>query len=397
MNLTRVRVRLALVFGLVSALAVGTLAVVAIRSGTGRIDDEAQREIEQQVAYVLGFLDLENPTQDQYDMWLVETDPENEFVQPLGEFGVEPPLRSVAKDAVEYGPATRSFSQDGEDYLLYAQQYPSSSLAVVGAYWLGDTQASADSLRLRIVLAAVAIVLATSLAGFWLAGRSLRPARRALDQQREFLANAAHELRTPIAVIQASASQALTRPHESEEYVRALSEIRAAAERAGSGVAEMLDLARLEAGQAVPRRAPLRLDLLIEEVAASVRADNTTVEVQPSDATVIDADYTLLRQAVTNVTENAARRAPTVRLAVRTEGREAVVEVVDDGPGFAPDLLPRVFDRFSRGDGTTDRNGSGIGLAIVRSVVEAHGGRAEAVNRPEGGAMIRLHLPRAKS
>jgi signal transduction histidine kinase len=158
----------------------------------------------------------------------------------------------------------------------------------------------------------------------------------------------------------------------------------------------MLDLARLEAGQAVPRLAPLRLDLLLEEVAASTRVDSSTVTVHPSDAIVVEADYSLLRQAIENVTQNAARRARMVTVSARTEGREAVVEVVDDGPGFASDLLPDVFHRFRRGD-TSDGSGSGLGLAIVRSIVEVHGGRAEARNRPEGGAELVLRLPCPKS
>jgi two-component system, OmpR family, sensor kinase len=408
MSLARVRLRLTVVFGLVSALAVGILATLNVRSATARIEDEAEREAEQNVAYVLGYLDLDDLPSDEYDMWLVETDAGDEYVEPLGDTDVEPPLYSVASDAVEYGPTTEPFSQAGDDYLVHAQQYPDTTMAVVSAYWLGDTRSSISSLRLRIGLTAVGIVAGTSLVGFWFAGRSLRPARRALDQQRDFLANAAHELRTPIAVIQASASQALARPHEPDEYVHTLSEIRAAAERAGSDVADMLDLARLDAGHAVLRRAPLRLDLLVEEVAAAIDDDSggdgdddgvgygATVEVQPAEATVIDADYTLLRKAVANVAQNAVRRAATVQLSVRVDGRDAVVEVADDGPGFAPDLLPRVFDRFSQGDRASDRGGSGIGLAIVRSIVEAHGGRAEAANRPEGGAVLRLHLPRTK-
>jgi two-component system, OmpR family, sensor kinase len=393
MKLSRVRLRLALVFGLTSALAVGTLAYFAVHYGTQRIDDSAQREIEQQVSTLVGQIDVDNPPKDQFDTWLVDT--ESGAVTPLGESDVEPPLFAVANDAITYGPATQPFSQGGNDYLLYGQRLPNSTRAVVAAYFLGDTTASAHSLRLRIVLAAAGIVLATSLVGFFLAGRSLRPARRAIDQQREFLANAAHELRTPISVIQASASQALARPRHREAYVQALSEIRSAAERAGTGVAEMLDLARLEAGQAVPRRAPLRLDLLLEEVAASTRVDSAAVSVKPGDAIVVDADYALLRQAVENVTQNAARRARTVTLSARAEGRQAVVEVADDGPGFAPDLLPQVFHRFRRGD-ASDGEGSGLGLAIVRSIVEAHGGRAEASNRPEGGAAITLRLPRPK-
>jgi signal transduction histidine kinase len=175
-----------------------------------------------------------------------------------------------------------------------------------------------------------------------------------------------------------------------------LAEIRSAAERAGTGVGEMLDLARLDAGQAVPRRAPLRIDLLLEEVAAGVHTPSA-VTVSPSEALVVDADYSLLRQAIDNVVQNAARRAPHVELSVSAVGKDAVVEISDDGPGFAPDLLPRVFDRYVRGDNRADRAGTGLGLAIVRSIVEAHGGRAEATNRPDTGALIRITLPRSRT
>ena len=395
MKLSRVRLRLALVYGLISALAVGTLAVIAIHYGTDRLHARAEADLQNQVGTLVGQIDVNQPPTDQYDTWLVDT--ETGAVTPLGDKDVEAPVMSLAQAAVQSGPASTRFSQDQNDYLLFGQKLPNSKTAIVAAYNLSPTSGAVGALRLRILLAAGGIVALTSLAGFFLAGRSLRPARRALEQQREFLANAAHELRTPIAVIQASASQALSRTRQSEEYVRALSEIRSAAERAGTGVSDMLELARLDAGQAVPRKSPLRLDLVIEEVAASVHSDEATVEVQPSDALVVDADYSLVRQAVDNVLQNAIRRADTVKLAVHTEGREAVVEVTDDGPGFAPNLLPTVFDRYRRGDAPPDRNGSGIGLAIVRSIVEAHGGRTEAANLAEGGAVIRLRFPRAKT
>ena len=93
------------------------------------------------------------------------------------------------------------------------------------------------------------------------------------------------------------------------EYQQSLEEIRAAAERAGSGVSELLELARLEAGQATPRLAPLRLDLLAEEVGASIRSDNTVLEALPGEALVVDADYNLLRQVVDTLTRNAVARA----------------------------------------------------------------------------------------
>jgi hypothetical protein len=78
-----------------------------------------------------------------------------------------------------------------------------------------------------------------------------------------------------------------------------------------------------------------------------------------------------------------------VTLSSRVRGRDAVIEIADDGPGFPPDVLPDVFDRFRRGDGA----GTGLGLAIVRSIVEAHAGRVAARNRAEGGAVVELSLP----
>lgn len=396
MNLSRVRLRLALVFALVSAVSVGVLAFFAIQFGTRQIDDQAERDLQQQVAAVVGRFKADDLPTTQYDTWLVDT--RAEAVTKLGETDIEPPLLTLAKDVVRYGPYSEPFSQGSDEYLLYAQPLPGKNKqAIVAASWLGDYQSDADSLRRDIVLASIAVVVFTSLAGYWLSGRALRPARRAMEQQRDFLANAAHELRTPIAVIQASASQALGRSRPSEEYVRTLSEIRGAAERAGTTVADMLDLARLEAGQADLRRSPLRLDLLAEEVAASVEPEVAEVSVIAGEAVVVDADYSLLRQALDNVVQNAVRRARHVELRTAGGRHDAVVEVLDDGPGFDPELLPNVFERWAKGPGRADRHGSGIGLAIVKTIVEAHGGSVDADNRPEGGARIRLHLPRPAS
>ena len=142
----------------------------------------------------------------------------------------------------------------------------------------------ANSLRTRIWLAAVGLTALCGGAGYLFAKRSLEPARRAMSQQRDFIADAAHEMRTPLAIIRASASHALSRPRDEREYQQSLSEILAATERASSGVGELLELARLDAGQAQPRRAPLRLDLLVEEVASAVRVEGVEIDAAPGDA-----------------------------------------------------------------------------------------------------------------
>jgi two-component system, OmpR family, sensor kinase len=158
-------------------------------------------------------------------------------------------------------------------------------------------------------------------------------------------------------------------------------------------VNELLDLVRLDSGQAIPRRAPLRLDLLAEEVAASVSHDDAEVVAEPSAAVVVVADMALVRQALDNVVRNATHRASRVEITSREEDRMGVVEIADDGPGFDPAILPAVFDRYRRGD---QRGANGIGLAIVKAIVETNGGDVTAENRSCGGAVITIRLPLAQ-
>jgi signal transduction histidine kinase len=257
--------------------------------------------------------------------------------------------------------------------------------------WVGDLidDARSGAFRRGWITVGAAALLAGLAA--WLA---VRPLRSTLADRREFLADAAHEMRTPLAVIRASAGHALARPRTTEEYVRSLSEIRSAAERASSGVTELLDLARFESGQAVPRLAPLRLDLLAEEVAVASRYDGVEITHEVGPSVLVDADLALLRQAIDNLVRNAAARGTRVQVRARLEGRDGVLEVLDDGPGFRAEQLPYVFERFRR----ADRSGStGLGLAIVAAITAAHGGSAEAANRPEGGACVTLRIPRSRT
>jgi two-component system OmpR family sensor kinase len=254
-----------------------------------------------------------------------------------------------------------------------------------------ETQESAvSSARLRWTGAALALAAVAAAIAWFATGRTQAPIERAHDVNRDFIADAAHELRTPLSIIQASAGQALARERSAEAYRESLTEILGATERAGASVGELLEFARLEAGQASPRLAPLRLDLLMEELASAVRVDGVTIEAVPGEAVVISADYNLLRQMFENLTRNAAARADKVTLSTHLEAKQARVEIVDDGPGFDPGIIDHVFERFRRGD----RSGSvGLGMAIARTIAELHGGRCDAANREAGGAIVTVRLP----
>jgi signal transduction histidine kinase len=325
-----------------------------------------------------------------FQAWFVNGREGEEYIETLYAdplLGV--PLNKWMREAEEE-PAFRTFTLDGDvEYLGYVSpyRYAEGYITVVDTNYRNSEIARVK--RLSLVFAGIATLVNLGL-GWFVAGMALGPARKAVKDQQGFLADAAHEMRTPLAVILASSSQSLSRPRTSEEYVRSLSEIRSAAERASSGVNELLDLVRFDSGQAIPRIAPLRLDLLAEEVAASVRPEDCEVEATPGEPVIVEADMALLRQAIDNLVRNATRRCTKVEIEVSISGREGVLDVLDNGPGFDPKILPRVFDRYQRGD---RRGDVGMGLAIVKAIATAHGGTVEASNREDGGARVRVRVP----
>ena len=396
MNLSRIRIQLTILYAVLAALAVGILALIALSSGSDRIVESAEREAENVVRElaIAGFpAPPENPEElgPPFNTWAVN--PVDEWDFAFGATQLEPPLFTIADRALSSGrPIFTEFEQDGT-WLAYAEPRVDSNEVVVTAISLSPFESDRSSFRTRVILAALGATAATTAAAWWVSGRALQPARSAMARQRDFIADAAHELRTPLAVIRASASHTLSKEREAPAYQVALNEILAATERAGSGVGELLELARLDAGQAQPRKAPLRVDLLLEEVASSVRVDDVEISTLTAEAIVVDADYALLRQVLENLTHNAASRASVVELSVINAAGTVTIQVADNGPGFDPDILEHVFERFRRGD---NRGSTGLGMAIAKSIIEAHGGSVSAANRATGGAIVKLHLAASK-
>jgi signal transduction histidine kinase len=224
--------------------------------------------------------------------------------------------------------------------------------------------------------------------------------QEALRRQRDFIADASHELKTPVAAMRAhvellrgwAATDAASRG-------RALEALDHAARRAGRLVADLLVLADLDRPETAAR-APVALDQVVVDVTREcgpLRAD-VTVRVTRLDEAVVLGDALRLQQLLINLLDNALRASPAggeVRLGLTRGKGEATVTVDDDGPGIAPELLPHVFDRFVSADRRVRRHGagSGLGLAIALAIARAHGGRLEAANGASGGAALRFTVP----
>jgi signal transduction histidine kinase len=207
--------------------------------------------------------------------------------------------------------------------------------------------------------------------------------------QRRFVADASHELRSPLATI-ATGLELLARGNAGPDAVGAL---RGETARLGRLVDGLLLLARADERGLRPRREDVDLD----EVAQAERWRPSGVGPRVEAAPVrVVGDRAQLAQVVRNLVDNACRHArSTVLVTVRRSCGHAVIEVADDGPGVPPDQRARVFERFVRLDDARARaeGGAGLGLAIVAEVVAAHGGTVEVVDGPLGGALFRVRLP----
>jgi two-component system sensor histidine kinase KdpD len=253
-------------------------------------------------------------------------------------------------------------------------------------------------------LETVAALTAVALERADLAGQAQR-ARIAVETERTrstLLAAVSHDLRTPLASI-VGAAGALLEPSSglTEEARRDLAaSIRDEASRLGRLVADLLDLTRIEAGGFVLQREWFPLEEAIVSALDRTRPQLAGREVTmslPSDVLLVRVDGVLVEQVVVNLLENAARHTPAgtpVEIRVRTEPREVVLEVRDRGPGIPPAERERVFDRFHRLPTAGGSEGAGLGLALCRAIVRAHGGHIEVDERPGGGAVFRVTLPR---
>jgi signal transduction histidine kinase len=266
---------------------------------------------------------------------------------------------------------------------------------------VGDRTTELRTLQeITVVLAigGIAAVMVAGLLGWLYAGRALVPIREAIRRQREFAADASHELRTPLTVIRGNLRTLAGVRDQTPEQQEALGDIETEVTRMGSLVEQLLLLARtdsdaleLEIGQADLAEEAADALAGFSPVAASKQVE-LRLDVEPAP---LRGDRFRLRQLVGILVDNAVRHAPAegeVNVTVRERSGRATLTVEDNGPGIRTEDIPRVFDRFWRAADAPE-GGSGLGLAIAAWIVDRHGGKIRAENRPGGGARFTAELP----
>ncbi|KQW42188.1 MULTISPECIES: DUF4118 domain-containing protein [unclassified Roseateles] len=205
-----------------------------------------------------------------------------------------------------------------------------------------------------------------------------------------------HDLRTPLAALVGLADALKLTPLQAQQ-VDVADAMRRSALRMSALVGNLLDMARLQSGTVQLNRQWLPLQEVVGSALANVDevlvGRDVVVEL-PADLPLVALDAVLIERVLVNLLENAAKYAPgAIRIVARTAGRNIEIDVADSGPGFPAGREAQLFDKFERGDRESATPGVGLGLAIAKAIVEAHGGRISAHNAATGGACVRIELP----
>ncbi len=345
-------------------------------------------------------------------------------------------------------------AKSGQSVRIYSMPLVSGQ-SVYGILQVGESLTSLDStLRsalIELLLIGPGVLLLSFLGGYWLAARSFSPVRKmtsiarrikagnlhdrvpvpsskdelqtlaltfnemierlekAFNRQRRFVADASHELRTPVAAIRSMTDVALKRsePASSDEYLSTLQDVNTEVERLGHMINDLLALARSDEDQRLGECEPVRLDTLAMDVAATIEplADEKNIRLiveESSEPVVVMGDEVRLIQVMMNLLDNAIKytnAGGSVSLRVEKQANEASLIVSDTGIGIAPEHLEHIFERFYRVDPARSRaaGGTGLGLAIVEWIVQAHEGAIQVESEVGVGTTFTVRLPLAST
>lgn len=325
---------------------------------------------------------------------LLGTSPSNRLI------GSPPPalIDSLAKAP----PGVRSTA--GFRIRSIRQATPEFNGVIIASRSLHERDEALHNMLLAFVVGiSIAVVLA-GLAGLELAGRSIRPVIEANEQQRRFMADAAHELRTPVSVLRAETDVALSRDRSADEYRTSLRLLHDETVRLSGIVDDLFLLARVDAGHVPLRREPVDLVQLVREseramaALAGQRTIDLKIEIKQQPA-VVTGDNALLRRLLLNLLDNAIKyseRNARLSIALRETSGSYEIAVHNSGKPIDPDLRERIFERFFRAvDAASEpSSGAGLGLSIARWVASAHGGTLQLTRNGADGNQFTFSMPR---
>jgi len=312
---------------------------------------------------------------------------------------------------------------------------------------LAPVDSAVDELVRVLALVVPAGVLFSALAGWWLAGRALAPVaaitraaleinisqldrrlplggagdeidrlaetfnlvfarlQAAVEQMRQFTASISHELRTPLTALRGEAEVALLQGKDLEDFRRLLASQLEEFDKLTRLINDLLTLARAEAGEIRLEQRSVDLGRLAGAVAEQIEPvaswKKIALAARVEGEVRVAGDSRWLERVVVNLLDNAIKFTPEggrVDLRVAANGAEALLEVRDTGAGVSPEALPHIFDRFYRADPSRSKevDGAGLGLSLVRWIVEAHHGGIEVTSEPGKGSLFTVHLPLAQ-
>jgi len=373
----------------------------SLRAATTEIARAAERREQERALPGTGAIDaveeLKIPDRDLYLFDLTG--------RPLTPLTANEVLRELATEAARTGSSTKRWDAPHDLTLqAYAERFTTSR----GTKYVAAAVANRDTLDDRFaILFALAgalgllglVLVATG--GWLLARKSVAPVELTMEQMRRFMADAAHELRTPVAVIRSRVDVTLERPRDAAAYETMLVELRAEVERLAALLNDLFTLARADSDGRLFTAVRVQLDEVVLEAVTTAgwiasRRD-ISLDVAEADEAVIDGDPALLRQLVLILLDNAIKFSHvggSVRISMSARSGVAAIVIEDEGVGIASADVPRVFDRFYRAESARGATaGAGLGLAIAKWIADVHGAEITIAPAPERGTRVTVRFP----
>lgn len=309
----------------------------------------------------------------------------------------------VTKEFEEHDYRIVSVPYRYEDKLIFTDRGPVEVSSVIAVSIVDSEMALLRNLLVIMAIGLIVGMLIIILAGYYLARRAMIPIQGSWDKQQEFVADASHELRTPLAVMKSNAELILRHPQHTveEESIRVTNIIREI-RRMTKLVSDLLTLARADANQSELQLSQASLNevlsTLSEQFSPLAEMEGHTLKVEAADGLELMADRERLYQLLVILTDNAFKYTPppgTILIAGSRHGGNILITVEDSGQGIPAEDLPRIFDRFYRGDKVRSREkgGTGLGLSIAKWIVEKHNGKITAESQPGVGTKFSILLP----